>query len=55
MEIASLAFGKLAMKKMDSHFHGNDRKKQTGWMNPTPTLLKFKTFYFVLYGANEGV
>jgi len=42
IEIAALAFGKLAMKKM-------------GWMNPTPTPLKFETFYFVLRGAYEGV
>ena len=28
IEIASLTFGKLAMKKIDSHFHGNDRKNR---------------------------
>ncbi|GAJ06189.1 unnamed protein product, partial [marine sediment metagenome] len=28
IEIASLAFGKLAIKKMDSHLHGNDIKNR---------------------------
>ena len=28
IEIAALAFGKLAMKKMDSYFHENDIKNR---------------------------